>query len=109
MEEVECERSMGDEAVPEMQGGVGVADAEAGNEVIFVGLDCAFCGVGVMKVQGNELEPYAGIVQKRFKAAEAFIVKHLVLGGEAGVREVGVEDASDSDEFPFAARGERIR
>ena len=41
---------MGDEAVPEMQGGVGVADTEAGDEVILVGLDCAFCCVGAMKV-----------------------------------------------------------
>ena len=54
-EEVECEGSMGDEAVPEMQGEVGVAATEAGDEVIFVGLDGAFIGVGAMKVWGNEL------------------------------------------------------
>ena len=41
---------MGDEAVPEMQEGVGVAANEAGDEVILVGLDCAFCCVGAMKV-----------------------------------------------------------
>ena len=46
---------MWDEAVPEMQGGVGVAATEAGDEVILVSLDCAFCGVGAMKVWGNEL------------------------------------------------------
>ena len=79
-EEVECEGSMGDEAVPEMQGEVGVAATEAGNEVILVGLDCKLCGVGVMKVWGNKLEPYAEISQKRFEAAGAFIVEHLVLG-----------------------------
>ena len=49
------------EAVPEMQGVVEVASTEAGNEVILVGLDCAFYGVGVMKVWGHELEIYAGI------------------------------------------------
>ena len=65
---------MGDEAVPEMQGGVGVADTEAGNEVILLSLDCAFCGVGAMKVWGNELELEAGIAQKTFDAAGAFIV-----------------------------------
>ena len=66
MEEVECEGSVWDEAVPEMQGEVGVADTEAGNEVILVCLDGSFCGVGVMKVWRNELELYAEIVQKCF-------------------------------------------
>ena len=92
---------MGDEAVPEMQGGVGVAAAESGDEVILVSLDCAFCGVGVLKVWGNELEPYTGIAQKCFEAAGAFIVEHLVLGGDASVGEVGVEDSSGSDELSF--------
>ena len=73
-EEVECEGSMGDEAVPEMQEEVGVAATEAGDEVTLVSLDCAFFGVGAMKVWGNELEPYAGITQKSFEAAGAFIV-----------------------------------
>ena len=100
---------MGDEAVPEIQGEVGVVATEAGNEVILVGLDGALCGVGAMKVWGNELEPYAGIAQKLFQAAGAFIVEHLVLGGEAAVGEVGVEDASGSDEFAFTARGEWLR
>ena len=48
MEEVECEGSMGYEAVPEMQGEVGVSATEAGNEVILVGLDGVFGGVGAM-------------------------------------------------------------
>ena len=100
---------MGDEAVPEMQGEVGVAATEAGDEVILVGLDGAFCGVGAMKVWGNELEPYAGITQKLFQASGAFIVEHLVLGGEAAFGEVGVEDASGSDEFALSARGEWLR
>ena len=65
-EEVECEGSMGDEAVPEMQGEVGVAATEAGDEVILVGLDGAFYGVGAMKVWRNKLELYAGISQKLF-------------------------------------------
>ena len=52
---------MWDEAVPEMQGGVGVAAAESGDEVILVSLDCTFCDVGAMKVWGNELELYTGL------------------------------------------------
>ena len=56
-----------------MQGEVGVAATEAGDEVILIGLDGAFCGVGVMKVWGYKLEPYAGIAQKSFEAAGAFI------------------------------------
>ena len=65
-EEVECEGSMGDEAVPEMQGEVGVAATEADDEVILVDLDGAFYGVGAMKVWRNELELYARITQKLF-------------------------------------------
>ena len=57
---------MGDEAVPEMQGEVGVATTEAGDEVILVFVDGAFVGVGAMKVRRNELELDAGIEQKLF-------------------------------------------
>ena len=108
-EEVECEGSMGDGEIPETQGKFEVAATKASNEVILVILDGAFCGVGAMKVWGNELEPYAGIKQKHFQAAGAFIVSHLLLGGKAAVGEVGVEDASGSDEFAFVARGEWLR
>ena len=80
--------------------------SEASDEVNLVGLDGTLCGVGAMKVWRNELELNAGIAQKLFYAAGAFIVKHLVLGGEAAVGKVGVEDASGLDEFAFAARGE---
>ena len=52
---------MWDEAFPEIKGGFGVAAAQAGNEVILVILDCTFCGVGVMKVWGNELELDTGL------------------------------------------------
>ena len=89
-----------------MHGEVGVADTDAGDEVILVSSDYAFCGVGAMKVWGNDLEPYAGIVQTSFEAVGAFIVEHLVLGGEAVVGEVGVDDASGSDKFAFVAIGE---
>ena len=54
---------MGDEAVPEMQGEVGVATTEAGDEVILVVFDGAFGGIGAMKVRRNELEIDAGIAQ----------------------------------------------
>ena len=57
---------MGDEAVPEMIGEVGVTATEAGDEVILVGLDGVFVGVGVMKVWRNELELDTGIAQKLF-------------------------------------------
>ena len=46
---------------------------------------------------------------ENFEAAGAFIVKHLVVGGEATVGEVGVKDASGSDEFALVARGEWLR
>ena len=54
------------------------------------------------------MKPYAGIGQKSFEAARPFIVEHLVLWGEAAVGEVGVKDASGSDELVFVARGEWI-
>ena len=92
-----------------MQGEVGVAADQAGDEVILVSLDCTFCGVGAVKVWGNELEPYAGIAQKSFEAAGAFIVEHLVLGGEAAVGELVVEDAGGYYEFAFVTRGEGLR
>ena len=57
---------MGDEAVPEIHGEVGVAANESGNEVILVGLDGAFCGIGAMQVWRNELKLYAGIAYKLF-------------------------------------------
>ena len=44
-----------------MQGKVGVTTAEAGYEMILVGLDDAFDGVGTMQVQRNELEIDSGI------------------------------------------------
>ena len=52
-EEVECEGRTRDEAVPEMQGEIGVVSTEASDEVILVSLDYAFYGVGAMKVWGN--------------------------------------------------------
>ena len=49
-----------------------------------------------MKVWGNELELDTGFAQKSLEAARAFIVQHLVLGGESAFGEVGVEDSSGS-------------
>ena len=100
---------MWDEVVPEMQEEVGVASAQAGDELILVSLDCMFCGVGTVKVWGNELELDTGFAQKSFEDAGEFIVQHLVLGGEAAVREVDVEDARGSYEFSSVTRGEWIR
>ena len=57
---------MQDEAVPDMQGGVGVPTTEAGDEVILVGLDGAFGGVDAMQVRKNQLKIDAGIAQKMF-------------------------------------------
>ena len=100
---------MRNEVVPEMQVKVRVATAETGDEVILVGLDGAFGSVGVMQVRRNKLEINARIAQKCFETAGAFIVKHLVLRGEAAGGKVGVQDASGSDEFAFVTRGEWFR
>ena len=53
-------------------------------------VDGVFGGVGAMKVLRNKLELDAEIAQKLFEAGGAFIVKILVLGGEATVGKVGV-------------------
>ena len=60
-EEVECQCGMWDEEVPEMQREVWVAAAQACNAVILVSLDCSFCGVGMMKVWGNDLKLDTGL------------------------------------------------
>ena len=57
---------MWDETVPEMQGEVGIAAAQAGDKVILVSLGYTFCGVVAVKVWGNELELDTGFAQKRF-------------------------------------------
>ena len=44
-----------DEAVPEMQGEVRFATTETGDEVILLGLDGAFGGIGVMQVWRHEM------------------------------------------------------
>ena len=49
-----------------MQGQVRVATTEAVDEVILVGLDGTFGGVGAMQVRRNELKIEAGIAQKLF-------------------------------------------
>ena len=54
---------MWDEAVPEIQGEVGVAAAQASDEVILVSLDYTFCVVAAVKVWGNELELDTGFAQ----------------------------------------------
>ena len=49
-EEFEFQGSMWVEAVPGTQGEVGVAAAEAVDEVIILRSDCTFCGVGAMRL-----------------------------------------------------------
>ena len=65
-EKVERQSSMRNEALPEMQGEVRDATTESGDELILVGLDGAFGGVGVMQVRRNKLEIDAAIAQKLF-------------------------------------------
>ena len=84
-----------------MQREVWVAAAQAGDEVILVGLDCLFCGSGAIKVWGHELKLDTCRLWKRFEAARELIVQHVVLGGEATVGEVCVEAAGVSYEFAF--------
>ena len=72
-------------------------------------MDGALDGVGALQVRRNELEINAGIAQKLFQAARAFIVEHLVLRGEAAGGKLGVQDASGSDVFAFTAIGEWFR
>ena len=97
---------MSDEAVPDMQREVWVTAAQAGNEVILVSLDFLFYVVGAMQVWGHELELDTSLAYKRFESAGALIVQNLVLGGEATVGEVGVEDAGGLYNFAFVTCGE---
>ena len=68
---------MWDDSIPEVQRTGGVAAAEAGDQVVFVGGDGAFCRIVAVEVQRNDLEGNTGILHDLFEAGWALVVEHL--------------------------------
>ena len=80
-----------------------VTAAVAVDQVIIVGLDCSFSGVGVMEVRGDKLETNALLMHESLQAGREFIFKHLEERAETAVTEVGVEDLVGTAKFLRAA------
>ena len=74
-----------------MQQEGGVAAAEARNQVVIVGGDSLFNGIGAVQVRRNELESDAGVLHDLFEVDWALVVKHLKERRETTVGEVSVE------------------
>ena len=51
--------------------------AEAGDQVVLVGLDCSFGGAGAMEVRGGKLEIDALLMHQSLQASGAFIFQNL--------------------------------
>ena len=92
-----------EETAPKMKRKAWVAADEAGDQVILVRLDHSFGGVGVMEVQGGNLEIDALLMHEPLKAGGAFIVQHLEERADTAVIEAGVENLIGAAKFLRAA------
>ena len=91
-----------------MQREEGVAADEARNQVVLVGGDGAFRGIGVVQVWRNELESDAGVSHELFEAGWALVVDHLKERRNTTVGEVSVEGGKRANEFVLAAQFEQL-
>ena len=82
---------------------VWVTAAEAGDQVVLVGLDCSFGGAGAMEVRGGKLEIDALLMHEPLQADRAFIIHNLEERADTAVTEVGVEDLIGTAKFLRAA------
>ena len=89
-----------------MQRKGGVAAAEDRDEVVLVGGDGAFRGIGAVQVRRNELEGDAGVLHDLFEAGWALVVEHLKVRCKTTVGEVSVEGGARANEFVLAAQFE---
>ena len=61
-----------------MEGKIGVGAAEASNEVVLEGGDCALCWVGAMIIGGNKLEDCIIGGKIRLHSFGAFVVEYVI-------------------------------
>ena len=86
-----------------MQRKGGVAAAEDRDEVVLVGGDGAFRGIGAVQVRRNELEGDAGVSHNFFEAGWALVAEHLQVRRKTTVGEVSVEGGLRANKFVLAA------
>ena len=86
---------------PQVQREAWVCATQDGDEVVLEGLDRPFGGIASVIVGGDELKIDALLTKIALEAGRGFIVKTLVLGGEATVDKVLVDTVEDFDVFQF--------
>ena len=86
-----------------MQQEGGVVATEASNQVVLVGGNGAFGGIGAVQVRRNELKSCAGVLNDIFEAGWALVVEHLKARRETTVGEVGVEGGVSANKFVLVA------
>ena len=91
-----------------MQWEGGVATTEAVDQVVLVGGDGAFSGIGAVQVRWNELESDAGVPHDLFEASWALVVDHLKARRETTAVELIVEGRVSAKKFVLTARFEWI-
>ena len=79
-EQIQGEDSLGDEAIPQVEGKELVHTAETSNEVIFERADGAFGGVSTVDAGRRKLEVDVFRMEKLLQGLSAFIVKALEAG-----------------------------
>ena len=89
-----------------MQQEGGVASAEAIDQVVLVGGDGAFSGIGAVEVRLNKLESDAGVSHDLFEVGWALVVEHVKERRETTVGEVSVEGGVRTNEFVLAVQFE---
>ena len=79
-----------------------VADTGASDQVVLVGGDGTFRGIGAVQVRRNELERDAGVSHDLFKAGWALVVEHLKERRKTMVGELIVEVGVSANKFVIA-------
>ena len=74
---------MVDESVPFCGWECRVAKGKAGEEVVFPGLDCSFCGIAAVAVRRDALVLYVVFLEGIAEVCRAFIVQDVEFGGVA--------------------------
>jgi len=90
-EEVEGDERLGKEAVPQVEGEVGVSGTEAGDEMIFERADGAFGGIAAVEVRGDQLVVDLVFLEELLEGGGSLIVESLELGAEAAGGEESVD------------------